>query len=426
MLDTARITEAEQAVLGVLLEAGKTFPYVAELVSDEDFMVPAHRQVFAAIRRVYERGAEPDLELVAREMGNGIAAIGGPAFLLGLHRAGAKSSNVRAYALNVRDEARLRALADLGGRLMRGGEIESLLADAEASIRDVRRRSRRVEWEPKGASLRRLYARLTGPLEEDATRLPTGLHSIDLMLGGLSWGHLIAVGARPSVGKTSLATTVAHFVALKLNRPVAFFSCEMLRDDIWTKLWAIETRIPYGVLKSHDLSPHAKERLWQAVVAVDDAPIDVMPAREWTVQMIRDAARTYAQAHPHPLIVVDYLQLIGVEGKFENRTTQVTAISKHLKAMAVELEAPVIALAQFNRAPDARGGGEPNLSDFRESGAIEQDCDVALLMWRPPDEPSDLVSTAVRVAKNRVGETGLTTLAFHGALMEFREFAHGF
>jgi replicative DNA helicase len=422
--------EAEQAFLGSCLMETEMLGRMDSTLKAEDFYLPAHQVIFEAMCRLRADDKPTDMVLLCDELGDtGLAAVDpnqGAAYIAALPGLVAVPWDGPYYADVVLNHSRLRMVVEMAEGLRQPGEdADAAIARAEAIIDTAKRKRTVVDWEHKDESLDRLLGRLSGPATEEDSGLSSGIQPLDSLLKGLKRGDLILIGARPSVGKTSLLATIAHFIGLRSGEPVTVFSVEMLRDRIWEKLLAIELDWTWDKVTGHSFTDRERGDLEGAVALLKAAPIDVVPAQEWTVEQIRSSMRKLAERRRPGLVAVDYLQLIEAEGKFESRVQIVATISKNLKRMALELECPVIVASQLNREQADRPDKEPRLEDLKESGAQEQDADVVILLHRPikkedKDKPlPDVIPTVAHVAKNRLGKQGKVKIGFRGAHHQF-------
>lgn len=418
-------TITEQALLGAILVQPASMPAIAEIIEPGDFLHPAHQTIYGAMLTLLAQHVPPDFITLTVALGESMAAIGGLSYLGGLSLNCPSSLHGLHYAGLVREASRKRLLLRAGESLANdlAGDVDTTLSTLRAVIADVERRGGTPDTEDPSAAWDALHARLTGPATDDAMGVPTGLAPLDGWLHGLKKGNLVIVGARPGVGKTSLATTITVHVALTLGRPVLFFTLEMLADEIREKLLSLATGIPWRELTGHGMTQQQQQWVTDSTDRLKAASLEVVGAREWTMSQIRAKAREMHQQQPQALIVVDYLQLIAPEGRRENRTQEVSAISASLKGLSLELECPVLCLSQLNRAPEQRAAAEPTMAELRESGAQEQDASVVLLLWpenQPDEEARAVTPVNLKIDKNRMGEHGIRLqLGFRGARMQF-------
>jgi replicative DNA helicase len=428
--------EAERSILGAILLDNLLFDQAAELKPD-DFSLDGHRRIFARMRDLQDTGRPVDMITLVEELDRRkeVEAVGGIAYLSSLIDGVPERPSVEHYVRIVRDKARLRGLINIAQTAI-AQAIENADA-AEEVIQVTEQKIFELSENRLGegfsdiptivrnsfGSLDELYAR-----GQEITGLATHYTLLDKMTSGLQPSDLIIIAARPSMGKTALAMNIAENAAVLSGKTVGVFSLEMSKEALLMRMLASHSRVDSHRLRTgfitredKDKLTYATESLMQARLFIDDTP-------GISVTEMRSKARRLKQTEGLDLLIVDYLQLMSavpVGGKrFENRTQEVSAISRGLKAVAKELKVPVIALSQLSRAPESRGGDHrPQLSDLRESGSIEQDADLVAFIFREEvykkDDP-DLEGLAeIIVAKQRNGPTGLIKLAFIHACTRF-------
>jgi len=423
--------EAEQSVLGAVLMSSEAANVALERLHPEDFYRPAHQQVFEAIRRLFDTNQPIDAITVAeilRKEG-ALERVGGVAFLTGLLDVVPAAANVEYYASIVEEHAVRR-------RLMRvGGEIGMLAVEMAKPIADVVDRAEQAVF---AVSDRRVgdglapIDELLGPAIEKAeelqrrgaevTGIPTGYRDLDRKLAGLHPTNLVVIAARPGMGKTALALNIAQNVAIR-DHPVAIFSLEMSREEVVSRMLCAQGRIDSQRLRTGRLSEGDFAKLSHAASALYKKPIFVDDSPGLTVTEIRAKSRRLRRRPGLDLVVVDYLQLMNGSGG-ENRQQEIALISRSLKSLARELHVPVIALSQLNRAVEQREDRRPRLGDLRESGAVEQDADVVMFIYRDeyyhPERVEAKGVAEVVIAKHRQGAVGKIEMTF---LPEFTLFA---
>ncbi len=422
--------EAEMSLLGTILQEPASLSVAVEHVAPEDFYVPAHQKVMEAMLRLFEKGVASDVVTVADAlMGRGeLEAVGGVAYLARLEAEAKATASVEYYAKIVRDKALMRRMIDAAATIVAEGysgeyESEEYLDRAEQKVFSVgdermRGRVRRLDEVLRTAVTRiqSLYDR-----GEHVTGIPTRYEALDRLLLGFQDSDLIIVAARPSMGKTSFALNLAVNASCYSNpRHVLFCSLEMAEQQIADRILCIyrgldSNRLRRGFLAQSELSAvrETRELLRNAPLYIDDSP-------RLSVLELRAKARRLRARGELDMVIVDYLQLMEPTDKKVSREQQVSEISRSLKSLAKELNIPVVALSQLNRAPETRPGKDkrPQLSDLRESGALEQDADVVIFLYRPEyylreqTEEKDRGILEVIVAKQRNGPTGTARLAF--------------
>jgi replicative DNA helicase len=426
--------DAEQSVLGAMMLSGEAVADVVELLDADDFYRSAHGRIYAALRSLFARGEPVDVisaaDALKRE--GGLDDVGGPLYLRDLVDQTPTPAGAAHYARIVADAALRRRLigaaADIMDLAFVAGDDADVIADhAEQRIYDVARR----EDADEVAVLRDLVDQAMADLESIQTResaytgLPTGYRDIDDLTSGLQPGNLVIVAARPGVGKSSLAMNVARNVAVA-GAPVAVFSLEMSRTEIGMRLLCAEAHVPWDRIRNKRVGPDDWTRVVSAAEVLHDAPLHIVDAGNVNIVDIRAKARRMRSSRQGlSLIIVDYLQLMTspMARRPDNRQQEVAEISRSLKLLAKELHIPVMALSQLNRNPEARADKRPQLSDLRESGAIEQDSDVVMFIHRDDADPEKKRDAELIVAKHRNGPTGSIRLNFEPSLTQFRNAA---
>lgn len=432
--------EAERSVIGGLLLSPDGWDAIAELVAAEDFYRPEHRAIFRQIAKLVDLGQPVDVITVAdRLLATGeLEAAGGHTYLAELAETTPTAANIRAYAKAVHERAVLRKLIDAAqdiattGFHPEGRTAEELLDEAERRIMLI------SEEGPKTGGARAMEPLLQGALERieelfqsggDITGLSTGFIDLDRMTSGLQDSDLVIVAGRPSMGKTSFAMNLVENAATHTEQPILVFSMEMPAEQLVIRMMSSlgridQTRVRTGKLEQDDwpkLSA-AMAKLKEANIFIDDTPA-------LTPTEVRSRARRVAREHGSlGMIMVDYLQLMRVAGANEGRTAEISEISRSLKAIAKEFGCPMVALSQLNRALEQRPNKRPVNSDLRESGAIEQDADVIMFIYRDEvyhEDSQDKGTAEIIIGKQRNGPIGTCRLAFQGEFTRFDNFARG-
>lgn len=419
--------EAEQSVLGSMLIEKEAILRAMEILRPEDFYRDAHRGIFETIVSMYDRGEAIDLITVSENLRQrGILEdIGGLAYLTTLANAVPTAANVEHYAKIVEEKSLLRQLINAATRIAARGyegteDVNELLDWAEQSIFNLSQRHNQGGFAALKDVLmeafehiEQLYAKKGG-----VTGVPTGYTQFDEMTSGLQPSDLIIIAARPSQGKTTLAMNMARNAAVTYKVPVAVFSLEMSKEQLAVRLLCSEAgvdmqRLRTGYLRESDWKPLsvALGRLGDSQIFIDDTP-------GCGIMELRARARRLKAEHNIGLIVVDYLQLVQTRGKFENRQQEISEISRSLKSLARELNVPVIACSQLSRAVEQREKKRPQLSDIRESGAIEQDADLVCFIHSDPESEEKNVVELI-IAKQRNGPTGSIELYFRREVGRF-------
>jgi len=433
--------EAEQSVLGGLLLDAAAWDNVADVLRSTDFYRPDHRVIFEAIGALSSQNQPCDAVTVSEhlERAGKLVDAGGLAYLGGLARDTPTAANVRAYAEIVRERSLLRQLLKAGTDIAASvfnneGETARELVDmAEGKVFEIAEQGLRGGMEG-AVSIQTLMPALIDQIDEwhsnpDKLRgLPTGFDEFDRKTGGLRPGDLVIVAGRPSMGKTTFAVNMAEHAALKsgVKASVAIFSMEMPSEQLMTRMLASIGRVHLGHIRSGQISDEDWPRITGAAGQLSESRIFIDETPGLSPTELRARARRVSREHGLDLIVIDYLQLMQVPGNNENRATEIAEISRGLKALAKELRVPVIALSQLNRGVEQRTDKKPVMSDLRESGAIEQDADMILLIYREEvyDKNTNKRGMAeIDLAKHRNGETGTFVLTFQGQYSRFLNYA---
>ena len=434
--------EAEQSLLGALLLDNQAFDRVADLVTGEDFYRDDHRRIWRHIAKLVENAKPADVVTVSEsvEASEDKDKTGGPAYLGALAQNTPSALNIRRYAELVRERAVQRRLAQVATGIAEealnagGKDVGQLLDEAESKIFQIaesgaRRDQGLLEIKPVLArvfeKIDHLYHR-DNP--SDVTGVPTGFVDLDRMTAGLQAGDLVIIAGRPSMGKTALALNIAEHVAVDNGLPVAVFSMEMSGTQLAMRMLGSIARVDQHKMRTGRLSDREWSDLSEAMGKLHETPIYIDEGGALTALEVRARARRLKRQYSKlGLIVIDYLQLMAATGQGENRATEISEISRSLKAMAKELDVPVVALSQLNRAVDQRPDRRPVMSDLRESGAIEQDADVIMFVYREvvykPDLPEEQRGTAeLVVGKQRNGPIGTVKLTFRGQHTRFENY----
>jgi replicative DNA helicase len=426
--------EAEQAVLGSLMLDATAWDAVADIVTAADFYRRDHRLIFEAVAEVVEHRGPCDAVTVAEHLERkGLAGeTGGLAYLGTLARDTPSAANVRTYAEIVRERSILRQLAEAGGQIAgaafdSGGRSATELVDeAERRVFEIAERGSRTRVgfqaikDVLPATIDRLDLLHQNPGQ--ITGVTTGFSELDRMTAGLQPGDLVIVAGRPSMGKTTLAINIAENAAVGRGVPAAIFSMEMSAEQLTMRMISSLGRVNQGHLRTGQFSDEDWSRINGAIAQLSSAPLFVDETPSLTPTEVRARARRLKREKGLGLIVVDYLQLMQVAGSKENRATEISEISRGLKALAKELHVPVIALSQLNRGVEQRTEKKPVMSDLRESGAIEQDADVIMMIYREevyePNTTRKGIADII-IAKQRNGPVGEVHLTFLGEYTKF-------
>jgi replicative DNA helicase len=430
--------EAEQSVLGGLMLDSAAWDQVADRVLAEDFYRNDHRLIFEAVAGLIERNQPCDAVTLSGHLeSQGVLdQVGGLAYLGALARDTPTAANIRAYADIVRERSVLRQLITAGNDIVsnalepEGREAREIVDAAERVVFEIAERGSRgkVGFQPLKAILPGVVEKIDEMYHSDGklTGISTGFKMLDDMTSGLNAGDLIIIAGRPSMGKTTLAVNIAENAALGAGKSAAIFSMEMSSESLTLRMISSLGRINQGHLRSGRLSEEDWPRIDSAMTQLGAAKIYVDETPALTPTEVRARARRLKRERGLDLIVVDYLQLMQVPGTKENRATEISEISRSLKALAKELKVPVIALSQLNRGVEQRENKKPVMSDLRESGAIEQDADVILLIYREEFYDNNTTRKGIAdiiIAKQRNGPTGEVQMTFLGQYTKFENYA---
>lgn len=433
--------EAESSVLGGLLLDNNSWDKVADLLVEADFYRYEHRLVFASIYSLVNASRPADVITVFEQMQSQgkTEEIGGLAYLNSLAQYVPSSANIRRYAEIVRERSILRKLISVSDEIAtsalntNGRPVTNILDEAEQKIFSIGEEGSRMRQGFQ--SMDKLVVQLLDRVEEmsqnpnDITGVPTGFFDLDRMTSGMQAGDLIILAARPSMGKTALAINIAEHVALKEDLPVAVFSMEMGASQLAIRIVGSIGRIDQGRLRTGKLIDDEWPRLSDAIERLKTVSLSIDETPGLTTSELRANARRLARSCGKlGLVVVDYLQLMSGSGggDGENRATELGEISRGLKMLAKELQCPVIALSQLNRGVEQRTDKRPMMSDLRESGAIEQDADVIMFIYRDDYYNKDSKEPGVAeiiIAKQRNGPTGTVKLTFLKPITKFESYA---
>ena len=432
--------EAEQSVLGGLLLDNAAADRIGDLLFKPDFYNDAHREVFAAIMDLVAEDKPADVVTVAERLASlkKLDYVGGMAYLGALVENVPTAANIRRYAEIVRDRAILRRLASAAGEIADaaynplGREPRAILDEAESRVFEIAEQGARGQQGFQELSplltqvierVELLYAR-----KSDVTGVPTGFTDLDRKTSGLQEGDLIVIAGRPSMGKTAFALNIAEHIALSFKLPVAIFSMEMGATQLAMRLLGSVGKLDQHKLRTGQISDDEWARLSDALGKLSDAQMHIDETPALNALELRARVRRLARQYGGKLgaVVVDYLQLMQAVAQGENRATEISEISRSLKALAKELRVPVLALSQLNRSVEARPDKRPLMSDLRESGAIEQDADVIFFIYRDEvynEESSDKGVAEIIIGKQRNGPIGTVRLAFLGQHTRFENLA---
>lgn len=423
--------DAEQSTLGGMLLSQEAVAEVFETVSGVDFYAPKHELIFNAVLSLFGKGEPTDVIAVTDELnkqGNLVKA-GGADYLHSLTGYVPTAANAGYYAKIVADKAILRRLIEAGTRIAQAGyesqgEVEDLVNQAQAEIYKVSSHSSKEDYVPLSDSLEAAIHEIEGAQKRggELTGVPTGFTDLDAYTHGLHPGQLVIVAARPAVGKSTFALDLARNASIKHNQAAIFFSLEMGRAEIAMRLMSAESSIYLQSMRKGTVTDADWTRLAAVRGRINDAPLYIDDSPNMSLVEIRAKCRRLAQQVDLKLVVIDYIQLMSSGKKVESRQQEVSEFSRALKLLAKELGLPVVALSQLNRQAEQAKDKKPELSHLRESGSLEQDADVVVLLHREgiyeKDHPrageADLI-----LAKQRNGPTGTVVVAFHGQYSRF-------
>ncbi len=426
--------EAERAVLGSILLDPAAISHVVPILAQDEFYSDKHQRIFRGMLDLYERSFEIDLLTLKEELNAGGMETVDAAYLSWLIDGVPDIGNVEHYARIVKEKATLRRLIRAGQRIVRDGltqdkTAEELLNDVTGEIFEIADDSVREAFTPIAEIVKRNLEVIEASRDRRGilSGLATGFTELDRITSGLQPTDLIILAARPSVGKTSLAINIAQHSAIREGKSVAFFSLEMSKEQLGFRVLCSEADADVKVVRDGYASKETIQRLVQAQAKVYGAKFFLDDSGLLSVPVMRAKAQRLKREQGLDLIVVDYLQLMAGHGRFDNRTQEVSQISRGLKLLAKEMRVPVIALSQLSRQPEQRKGDmrKPQLSDLRESGSIEQDADVVIMLYREElyDRNSERKGIAdVIIAKQRNGPIGEFPLVFLGDKVTFANY----
>ncbi len=428
--------EAEQSVLGSLMIDKNAIIKIADLVNEDDFYKNSHGKIYKTMLYLYEHHEPIDLLSLSNRLKetDEMEKIGGQSYLASLANAVPTAANIVHYAKIVAKKSVLRKLIDNASQIISNaydetGEIDKTLDEAEQKIFSVSQKHIRQDFTPVKPILEEAFDRID-ELHKNKGKLrgvPTGFADLDNILAGLQRSNLIILGARPSVGKSSLGLDLVRHAATKEKIPVGIFSLEMSKEEVIDRLICAEANIDLWKLRTGRLSDSGENddfsKIGHAMGVLSEAPIFVDDTANINVMEMRTMARRLQAEHGLKMLVIDYLQLMEGRGKTDNRVQEVSEISRSLKGLARELDIPIVALSQLSRGIESRTDQRPKLSDLRESGSIEQDADVVLFIYREDKTKTDSENkniAEIMVAKHRNGPIGSVKLYFNEQTTSFK------
>jgi len=431
--------EAERSVLGAILVHNDAFNTAAQVIDGRDFYRDAHRRIFDRMVTLSERNEAIDFVTLKEELSRGgdLDNVGGPAYIASLVDGVPRATNIEYYARIVKEKATLRNLIYAANKILTNAyeadqEPELILDEAESSIFAVADDRLKAGFVPMRDLVKENFPKVELLFEHKrlVTGVPSGFVDLDEMTRGFQPGDLVIIAARPSMGKTSLVLNVAQHVAVQPDFTVGFFSLEMSKEALFIRLLTSEAQIDSHRLMSGAIGQKDYGRISHALETLSAMRLYIDDTANIGVLEMRAKARRLQAEHGLHLLVLDYIQLMSARGRHENRTLELASISRSLKGLAKELNVPIVILSQLSRAPEARADHRPQLSDLRESGALEQDADVVILIYRDdaynrdPNNPDAGIAELI-LAKQRNGPTGVVRLAFLREQTRFANLAPG-
>ena len=427
-------SEAEETVLGGILLDNKNLNVVLSIISPEDFYKDANRKIIEKIVSLIDKGKPVDIVTLSEELQKEgiLEEMGGASYLSSLMDGVPKSLNIEFYAQIIKEKSLLRQLILSSAKIISSSyeqreDADQLLDEAQAAVIEVAEQRVKPGFISVGA--------LTSPTldmikilhdrKETVTGIPTGFRDLDSLTSGFHGSEFIVIAARPSMGKTALCLNISQYAGLKTDYSIGFFSLEMAKEQLTVRLLCAEAQLDIKKVRTGFIGERDFEKLKLSAEVLARAKIFVDESPALTVMEMKAKARRLKMEQNLDLVFIDYIQLMRPGGRFENRTQEMSYISRSLKELAKELKIPVVGISQLSRAPEkGRREPVPQLSDLRESGAIEQDADVVIFIYRPeiyrPDDESIRGIADINVAKQRNGPTGRVNLAF---IREYARFA---
>jgi replicative DNA helicase len=428
---------AEQSVLGAMLLSKDAIADVVELLRGADFYRPAHETIYQTVLELYGRGEPADAVTLSAELHKRgeLTRVGGAPYVHTLVAGVPTAANAGYYGEIVRERAILRRLVEAGTRIVQmgyagEGDVDVIVDRAQAEVFGVSERRTAEDYVPLSDLLQGTLDEIEAISAHDGSLIgvPTGFTDLDSLTNGLHPGQLVIVAARPAIGKSTLGLDMARSAAIKNGQTAVIFSLEMGRTEITMRMLSAEARVPLHHMRGGTMTDQDWDRIARAMGSVSNAPLFIDDSPNMTMMEIRAKCRRLKQRNQLRLVVLDYLQLMSSGKRVESRQVEVSEFSRSLKLLAKELDVPVVALSQLNRGPEQRTDKRPMLSDLRESGSLEQDADMVILLHRedayekesPRAGEADFI-----VAKHRNGPTGTVTVAFQGHYSRFVDMAPG-
>ena len=434
--------EAEKSVLGAILIQNEAFNHAAELIDAKDFFRNAHSRIFEKMVLLSERGDAIDFVTLKEELSKSgeLEAVGGPAYIASLADGVPRSANVEYYSRIVKEKATLRNLIHSANKILVEAyeaeqEPDLLLDEAERSIFAIAEDRIRAGFVPLRDLVQTSFAQIEKLQQQKGmvTGVPTGFVDLDEMTSGLQPSDLVLVAARPSMGKTSFVLNIAQHIGTSTDMTVGFFSLEMSKEQLFMRMLTSEARIDAHRFRTGYLNEKDYGRLSHALGTLAEAKVFIDDTASIGVLEMRAKARRLKAEHGLHMIIIDYIQLMQGRGRFESRQAEIASISRSLKGLAKELNVPIVALSQLSRASETRADHRPQLSDLRESGALEQDADVVMFIYRAEQyrdadgnpNVEEQGTAEIIIGKQRNGPIGTAKLAFIKEHTRFENLAHG-
>jgi len=434
--------EAEKSVLGAILIQNEAFNHAAELIDSKDFFRNAHTRIFEKMVVLSERGDAIDFITLKEELSKSgeLDSVGGPAYIASLADGVPRSANVEYYAKIVKEKSTLRSLIHSANKILVEAyeaeqEPDLLLDEAERSIFAIAEDRIRAGFVPLRDLVQTSFAQIEKLQQQKGmiTGVPTGFVDLDEMTSGLQPSDLVLVAARPSMGKTSFVLNIAQHIGTSTDMTVGFFSLEMSKEQLFMRMLTSEARIDAHRFRTGYLNEKDYGRLSHALGTLAEAKVFIDDTASIGVLEMRAKARRLKAEHGLHMIVIDYIQLMQGRGRFESRQAEIASISRSLKGLAKELNVPIVALSQLSRASETRADHRPQLSDLRESGALEQDADVVMFIYRAEQyrdsdgnpNTEEQGTAEIIIGKQRNGPIGTAKLAFIKEHTRFENLAHG-
>ncbi len=431
--------EAEMSILGGLMVDPYAFDQVSSVITEDDFYKVAHRKIYSVIAELYAKSQPIDIITVSNLLTDKkeLDAIGGASYLAEVMNATPTAAHIESYAKIVHEKALLRKLIHMSGEMVEKAysesyeNVESFLDEVEGQIFSITEKQKTQGLVGAAELIKDSMNRLTELFERKAefTGVPSGFTQMDKMTSGFNPGEMTIIAARPSMGKTAFSLNIAQHVVLREKKSLAYFSVEMGKEQLMMRMLASEAKVNLSDLRVGNLADTAWPRLIDKASKMAEARLFIDDTSGISPFEIRAKCRRLKAQHGLDIIMIDYLQLMDLKQKVESRERAVSEISKTLKAIAKELQVPVIALAQLNRGVEGRADRRPMLSDLRESGSIEQDADVIMMLFREDyydrDNPEVKGVSEVIIGKQRNGPTGTVKLRWEGHIGRFSNLEEG-